>query len=100
MTLGSNVLEGYNANEIVEALKAELSDYPVEPASSGSSPDNRRSRPRRWPSSRALVIALFLIFLIIVAQFNSISTPFIIGFSVLFSLTGSSSDWWSSARIS
>ena len=38
--------------------------------------------------SRALVIALFLIFLIIVAKFNSISTPFIIGFSVLFSLTG------------
>ena len=38
--------------------------------------------------SKALVIALFLIFLIIVAQFNSISTPFIIGFSVLFSLTG------------
>ena len=34
---------------------------------------------------RAFVIALALIFPIIVAQFNSISTPFIIGFAVLFS---------------
>ena len=51
VTLGSNILEGYNANEIVEALKSELSDYPARsPASSGSSPDSRRSRPRRWPS--------------------------------------------------
>ena len=38
--------------------------------------------------SRALLLALFLIVLIIVAQFNSITTPFIIGFSVFFSLIG------------
>ena len=36
----------------------------------------------------ALGIAVFLILLIIVAQFNSISTPLIILFSVMFSLTG------------
>ena len=38
--------------------------------------------------SKALLIALFLIFLIIVSQFNSVTTPFIIGFSVFFSLIG------------
>ena len=38
--------------------------------------------------SKALLIALFLIFLIIVSQFNSVTTPFIIGFSVVFSLIG------------
>jgi multidrug efflux pump len=36
----------------------------------------------------ALVIAVFSIFLIIVAQFNSISSPFIIIASVLFSTIG------------
>jgi multidrug efflux pump subunit AcrB len=35
-----------------------------------------------------LLIALFLILVIITAQFNSIATPFIIGFAVLFSLIG------------
>jgi multidrug efflux pump subunit AcrB len=37
---------------------------------------------------KALFIALFMIFLIIVAQFNSVTTPFIIGFSVFFSMIG------------
>ena len=36
----------------------------------------------------ALIIAVFLIFLILVSQFNSASTPFIIVISVVFSLIG------------
>ena len=89
VTLGSNVLEGYNANEIVEALKAELSDYPAEAGVQWEFTGQQEEQAKEMAFlSRALVIALFLIFLIIVAQFNSISTPFIIGFSVLFSLTG------------
>ena len=78
MTLGSNILEGYNANEIVEALKSELSDYlAVRPVEFTGQQEEQAKEMASW--SRALVIALFLIFLIIVAQFNSISTPFIIG---------------------
>ena len=89
VTLASNVLEGYNANEIVEAIKAELSDYPVESGVQWEFTGQQEEQAKEMAFlSRALVIALFLIFLIIVAQFNSISTPFIIGFSVLFSLTG------------
>ena len=89
VTLGSNVLEGYNANEIVEALKAELSDYPAQAGVQWEFTGQQEEQAKEMAFlSRALVIALFLIFLIIVAQFNSISTPFIIGFSVLFSLTG------------
>jgi multidrug efflux pump subunit AcrB len=38
--------------------------------------------------SKALMIALFLIFLILVAQFNSTSTPIIISISVMLSLIG------------
>ena len=89
VTLGSNILEGYNANEIVEALKSELSDYPSQSGVQWEFTGQQEEQAKEMAFlSRALVIALFLIFLIIVAQFNSISTPFIIGFSVLFSLTG------------
>jgi multidrug efflux pump subunit AcrB len=89
VTLASNVLEGYNANEIVEAIKAELSDYPTQSGVQWEFTGQQEEQAKELAFlSRALVIALFLIFLIIVAQFNSISTPFIIGFSVLFSLTG------------
>ena len=89
VTLGSNILEGYNANEIVEALKSELRDYPSQADVQWEFTGQQEEQAKEMAFlSRALVIALFLIFLIIVAQFNSISTPFIIGFSVLFSLTG------------
>ena len=89
VTLASNVLEGYNANEIVEAIKAKLSDYPAQQGVQWEFTGQQEEQAKELAFlSRALVIALFLILLIIVAQFNSISTPFIIGFSVLFSLTG------------
>ena len=38
--------------------------------------------------SKALMIAIFLIFLIMVSQFNKVTTPFIIMMSVLFSTIG------------
>ncbi len=89
VTMSSNVLEGYNANEIVESLKAQLNGYPEQADVQWEFTGQQEEQAKELAFlSRALVIALFLIFLIIVAQFNSISTPFIIGFSVLFSLTG------------
>ena len=89
VTLSSNTLEGYNANEVVAAIKAGLSDYPTASGVQWEFTGQQEEQAKEMAFlSKALVIALFLIFLIIVAQFNSISTPFIIGFSVLFSLTG------------
>ena len=38
--------------------------------------------------SKALLIAVFLIFLILVTQFNSLTTPFIIMLTVIFSMIG------------
>ena len=89
VTLSSNVLGGYNANEVVAAIKAAMSDYPAQDGVQWEFTGQQEEQAKEMAFlSKALVIALFLIFLIIVAQFNSISTPFIIGFSVLFSLTG------------
>ena len=89
VTLSSNVLGGYNANEVVAAIKTAMDDYPAQEGVQWEFTGQQEEQAKEMAFlSRALVIALFLIFLIIVAQFNSISTPFIIGFSVLFSLTG------------
>jgi multidrug efflux pump subunit AcrB len=90
ITLSSNVLEGANANTIVADMKAALAaefEAPrgVEYAFTGQQEEQAEELAFL---SRALFIALFLIILIIVTQFNSVTTPFIIGFSVFFSLIG------------
>lgn len=89
VSIGSNVLEGYNANLVVADLKTLLADLPQDGEIGWGFTGQQEEQAKEMAFlSRALVIALFLIFLIIVAQFNSVSTPFIIGFSVLFSMAG------------
>jgi multidrug efflux pump subunit AcrB len=89
ITLSSNVLEGANANEIVGLMKEKLADYQVPEGVSWTFTGQQEEQAKELAFlSKALLAALFLIFLIIVAQFNSVSRPFIIGFSVVFSLIG------------
>jgi len=89
ITISSNTLEGYNANDIVSKLESKLSEFTI-PAGIGLSFTGQQEDQAKEMAflSKALLIALFLIFLIIVSQFNSVTTPFIIGFSVFFSLIG------------
>jgi multidrug efflux pump subunit AcrB len=83
------VLEGANANEIVGLMKEKLADYKVPEGVSWTFTGQQEEQAKELAFlSKALLAALFLIFLIIVAQFNSVSRPFIIGFSVVFSLIG------------
>lgn len=89
ITVYSNVIEGYNANEVVEELKSLLTDFDM--------PDNydfeftgqqeEMAEQMEFLSS-AFMVALFAIFLILVAQFNSIISPFIIILSIVFSTIG------------
>jgi multidrug efflux pump len=89
ITISSNVLEGANANEIVATLKEKLVDYELPAGISYEFTGQQEEQAKEMNFlTSALLIALFLIILIIVAQFNSLSTPFIIGFSVVFSLIG------------
>ncbi len=89
ISIYSNVVEGYNANEIVEELKLLLANYELP---DGYSLKFTGEQEEQAESSEflvtALMIAVFSIFLIIVAQFNSISSPFIIMMSVLLSTIG------------
>ena len=89
ITISSNTLEGFNANDIVSKLEAKLSEFTI-PAGIDLSFTGQQEEQEKEMAflSKALLIALFLIFLIIVSQFNSVTTPFIIGFSVFFSLIG------------
>ncbi len=89
ITIQSNVLEGYNANEIVADIEKELLNlYTPEGITWAFTGQQEEQEEQLNFLVKALMIALFMIFLIIVAQFNSTSTPFIIGFSVFFSMIG------------
>ncbi|MEL7121201.1 MAG: efflux RND transporter permease subunit [Bacteroidota bacterium] len=89
VTIFSNVVEGYNANEIVDEMKGLMTNYdlPVGVSYEFTGEQEQQAEDTAFLSG-AFIIALFLIFLIIVAQFNSIASPFIIILSILFSTIG------------
>ena len=89
VNITSNVAGDGNATEIVAQIRDLLKDYEMPEGMDirFTGQQEEQAKEMNFLSS-ALGIAIFLILLIIVAQFNSISTPVIILFSVLFSLTG------------
>jgi len=93
VAITSNVTEGTNGNEVVDLLKKEMENYVKE----GNLPDNVNFRFAGQQDeqakemaflSNALLVAVFLVLLIIVAQFNSYSAPGVIMLSVVLSLIG------------
>lgn len=89
VTMFSNVLDGYNPTEINGQIKDVMAGFPVPEGITvkftGEQEEQAKSQAFLL---RALGIAIALIFLIIVAQFNSVISPFIIMTSVLFSTIG------------
>jgi multidrug efflux pump len=89
ITINSNVLDGYNPTEVVQKIKAALENYPMPEEMTISFTGQQEEQAKEMAFlSQALLIAFFLIIMIIVAQFNSISAPFMIGFAVIFSFIG------------
>jgi len=89
ITIFSNVLEGYNATEINDQIKKVMENYNLPKNVSVSFTGEQEKQAEEMAFlSKALLIAVFLIFLILVGQFNSTSTPIIISLSVLLSLIG------------
>ena len=97
VTVFSGVEQGANANEVVDAFKSkmkefektedwkELAENGIEYTFTGQMEEQAKEMAFL---SKALLIAVFLILLIIVTQFNSFSTPTIILLSVVLSLVG------------
>ncbi len=89
ITIFSNVLENYNPTEVNDQIKAVLENYKLPNDISISFTGEQETQAKEMAFlSKALLIAVFLIFLILVGQFNSTSTPIIISLSVLLSLIG------------
>ncbi len=89
ITLSSNVLEGYNANEIVGEIQKLMRNYNM-PGDMYYTFEGEQKEMKKNMAflSKALMIAVFLIFLILVTQFNSMKTPAIIMVTVLLSMIG------------
>jgi multidrug efflux pump subunit AcrB len=89
ITISSNVLGGYNATQINDQIRRTLLDFPMpigyEYRFGG---EQEKQAEEMGFLSGALIFAVFLIFLIIVAQFNKMTAPLIIMTSVLFSTIG------------
>lgn len=89
ITIFSNVLENYNPTEINDQIKKVMENYNLPKNVSISFTGEQETQAEEMAFlSKALLIAVFLIFLILVGQFNSTSTPVIISLSVLLSLIG------------
>ena len=89
ITISSNTLTGYNATELNDQIKALVTEFDFHPETKVLFTGQQEEQAEEMSFlSTALLLAVFLILLIITAQFNSISTPFIIGFAVFFSLIG------------
>jgi multidrug efflux pump len=93
VVISSKNTEGYNANEVVEQMKLVMEDYEAEyglPDGISYRFAGQQDEQEKEMAflSKALLIAVFLILIIIVTQFNSYSAPVIILLSVIFSLVG------------
>lgn len=90
VSVQSNVTAGSNATEVVEELKKEMEEYKgMKDGVSFKFTGQMEEQEKEMAFlSKALLIAVFLILLIIVAQFNSFGTPGIIMFTVILSLIG------------
>ena len=89
VTISSNVLEGYNANEIVAELKDMMLDYDLPQGMTYEFTGEQQQQAEDTAFLMfAMLIAVFVIFIILVTQFNSVTQPIIIVLSILFSTIG------------
>ena len=89
VTIYSNVLVGYNATDVNNKIRSLIKTFEVPDGIEISFTGEQEKQAEEMAFlSKALLIAVSLIFLILVAQFNSATTPIIISISVLLSLIG------------
>lgn len=93
VNISSNVNEGFNPTQLVDSLRSKLEEYQqqgqiADGVSFKFSGQQEEQQKEMAFLSKALMIAVFLILLIIVAQFNSYSMPTVIMLTVVLSLIG------------
>lgn len=89
ITVYSNVIEGYNATEINNQLKTLLADFDLPSGYNLKFTGEQEEQQESMAFlATALLMAVALITIILVSQFNSAWKPFIIIMTVLFSTIG------------
>jgi multidrug efflux pump len=92
ITLTSNVLDGqgYTPTEVNRVLSGYISDFKKKPdnVSITQTGEGKQQQETGAFLGQALIVALMLILLILVLQFNSVSKPVIILTEILFSIIG------------
>ena len=89
ISVTSNVVKPYNANLVVDEIKEVLEDFPMPDDFTYKFAGGQEQQAEELAFlSSAFLIAMFSIFIILVGQFNSIISPFIIIISVIFSTIG------------
>ncbi len=89
ISIFSEVEEGANANEIVAKYKTLLANHQMKDGYEFKFTGEQEEQGESIAFlMSAMLLAVFLIFLIIVTQFNSVAGPFIILLSVIFSTIG------------
>jgi multidrug efflux pump subunit AcrB len=89
ITISSNVKEDFNENDVLNKVKEVLSDVNLPPNYTIEfTGQNKEQEKASAFLGKAFMIAILLIFLILVIQFNSLSQPLIIMSAVVISLIG------------
>jgi len=92
VTVSADVRSNYNANAVLQEVQQVLHNYITKELPSGYTASWTGQQEDQQEAidflSKAFLIALFLIFFILISQFNSISKPFIVMTSVIMSTAG------------
>ncbi|MGV3638759.1 MAG: efflux RND transporter permease subunit, partial [Flavobacteriales bacterium] len=89
VTISSNVISGYNSNDVIAEMKDALAGYDKDERFGIAFTGQQEEQMKEMSFlGNAFLIAIFIVFLIIVWQFNSISWPMVILSTVLFSTIG------------
>jgi multidrug efflux pump subunit AcrB len=89
ITLSSNVISGFVDNDVVAAVQREINDFNAPPLITIKMGGQQEDQAETGAFlGRAMMIAVVLIFIILVLQFNSFSRTLIIMSEVIFSIIG------------
>ncbi|MFN0031424.1 MAG: efflux RND transporter permease subunit [Flavobacteriales bacterium] len=89
VTIYSNVLGDYNANEVVDNIKKELEGFEAPQGTDYAFTGQQEEQAKEMGFlMMALIVALVGVVLVLIGQFNSVSTPLVLMFSILFSFIG------------
>jgi multidrug efflux pump len=89
ITLSSNLLSGYNSNQVNADLRSVMPKFKKPAGTEISLTGEQADQAENMVFlSKAMLVALFMVMFILITQFNSLSKPIIIVSEVIFSIIG------------